>query len=165
MKAQSGDSIAYADFLEKLYPVTKAFVSRKTKHNIEDLVQDVIISVHQARHTFDGDRPFLPWLYAIANFRISDQKRTYWRIQKKAALAADCLIEPEHENITRLQKEDLVSIVDQLPDKQKKIVKMLKFEGYSIKEIASSLDMTVAAVKISAHRAYDTIRILLTEES
>ncbi len=167
-KAQSGDSDSYSVFLDLLYQKLKVIVSKKTQNNKEDLIQEIMISVHHARHTYDSSRPFLPWLYSIVNFRLSDQKRAYWRNGRKILHFIENTEDPKHTAVNNLKNEDLTNdlsgALSKLPEKQKTIVTMLKLQGYSIKEISEKLSMSTTAVKVSASRAYNTLRSILTEE-
>jgi RNA polymerase sigma-70 factor (ECF subfamily) len=164
INAQNGDRKAYTEFLDLLIPEIKKIVKAKTQHNREDIIQDILISVHNAKSTFDPSRPFYPWFYSICSFRIADQKRVYWRNTKKISNFAEQLHNPEHDEIVEENKETIHEAINSLPQKQREIVTLLKLEGYSIKEIAERMNLTVAAVKITAHRAYEALRTKLTEE-
>jgi len=75
--AQDGDRRAYRALLEDVTPYLRALAARcfKAPGDIEDAVQDVLLTVHAVRHTYDSGRPFGPWLVAIANRRIIDRLR------------------------------------------------------------------------------------------
>jgi RNA polymerase sigma-70 factor (ECF subfamily) len=81
--AQLGDGNAYAQLLRALVPLTKEIVRQRYKllqsQDIDDLVQDILLSVHVARATYDPSRPFLPWVMAIARKRMADSTRLYAR--------------------------------------------------------------------------------------
>src|SRR5438093_2260219 len=67
--AQCGDSVAYAELLNEITPLLRRLVRRQRPflrpEDIEDLVQDTLLSMHSVRATYDAARPFLPWLFAI----------------------------------------------------------------------------------------------------
>ena len=79
--AQSGDQDAYRRLLEEITPYVRslAFTSHRDPADIEDSVQDVLLTVHAVRHTYDPTRPFGPWLVAIAHRRATDRLRRQGR--------------------------------------------------------------------------------------
>jgi RNA polymerase sigma-70 factor (ECF subfamily) len=76
-RAQSGDRQAYRRLLDEITPYLRSLAvkSHRDPRDIEDTVQDVLLSVHSIRHTYDPARPFGPWLVAIAHRRIVDRLR------------------------------------------------------------------------------------------
>ena len=81
--AQDGDSAAYAALLRELAPLVRRVVSSRrsflAEADVEDVVQEVLISVHAVRATYDPQRPFLPWLLAITRHRLLDAMRRHRR--------------------------------------------------------------------------------------
>jgi DNA-directed RNA polymerase specialized sigma24 family protein len=81
--AQLGDGNAYAQLLDALVPLTKEIVRHRYRFlqspDIDELVQNILLSVHVARATYDSSRPFLPWVMDIARCRIADNTRRYER--------------------------------------------------------------------------------------
>jgi len=69
--AQDGDRAAYDRLLHEILPFVVALVrpQHRTPDCVEEMVQDVLLTVHRVRHTYDPSRPFKPWLSAIANRR------------------------------------------------------------------------------------------------
>ena len=73
-----GDAAAHAALLRALVPLLHGFFRRRLRgaeQDVEDLVQDTLIAVHTRRATYDRDRPFVAWLYAIARYRMIDHFR------------------------------------------------------------------------------------------
>src|SRR5262249_14827735 len=72
--AQDGDRAAYAELLTQVAPLLRRWIQSRRRFiqaaDIEDLVQDTLLSVHAARATYDPGRPFLPWLMTIAHNRM-----------------------------------------------------------------------------------------------
>ena len=81
--AQAGDAQAYARLLREVTPRLHGMIRRQRQFlpaaDIEDLVQDVLISLHAVRATYDPGRPFMPWLIAITRNRLADGARRYAR--------------------------------------------------------------------------------------
>ena len=84
-RAQDGDRHAYRALLEDMTPYLRALAARcfKAPGDIEDAVQDVLLTVHAVRHAYDPHRPFGPWLVAIANRRIIDRLRREMRSRSR----------------------------------------------------------------------------------
>ena len=49
-------------------PVLRAFIMRRlgASADVEDVVQNILLSIHRAGHTYDTQRPFKIWMFAIA---------------------------------------------------------------------------------------------------
>ena len=91
-RAQDGDRDAYRALLEEITPYLRSLAVRcfKDASDVEDAVQDVLLTVHAIRHAYDPGRPFGPWLLAIANRRIIDRLRRQTRAKlRDIALTAD----------------------------------------------------------------------------
>src|SRR5262249_14960707 len=75
--AQAGDKRAYRRLLEDIAPYVRALAAKhhRDPRDIEDSVQDILLTVHAIRQTYDPTRPFGPWLVAIAPRRIADRLR------------------------------------------------------------------------------------------
>jgi RNA polymerase sigma-70 factor (ECF subfamily) len=159
--AQQGDLNAYARVFEIITPLLRKFVRHKINktEDSEDVVQEILISIHQASHTYDTTRPFHVWMYTIARYRLNDYLRSLYGRRKKgieiglnhdtADLASEENVTYTHEN-----REYLIKMLRTLPKKQRTIVTKLKIEGFSIQETALAMKMSESAVKVSAHRAY-----------
>jgi len=155
-----GDQDAYAQFLEQITPLLRRMTGRRlASADVEDVVQEILISVHKARHTYDGKRPIMPWLVSIARFRISDHLRRHYAqmrhqttdIHELEEILADVTDDTDsHESIDELLKD--------VPEKHKRILTMMHVEGYTAKEVGKHLDMNESAVKVAAHRAIKKIR-------
>ncbi|MBI5012042.1 MAG: RNA polymerase subunit sigma [Methylocystis sp.] len=74
--AQDGDHAAYGELLSDLFPVLRRFVMRRwpNAHDTEDVVQEILVSIHTVRQTYDRRRPFTPWLMTIAARRVADAR-------------------------------------------------------------------------------------------
>lgn len=78
-----GDAADHARLLRLLVPLLRAFLRRRLSgadEDIEDLVQDIVIAVHVRRATYDRNRPFTPWLHAVARYKMGDHVRRSRRL-------------------------------------------------------------------------------------
>src|SRR5215470_1963432 len=73
-RAQGGDPLAYEALLVEATALVRAFVRRRLREldAVEDVVQETLLSIHRDRHTYDPERSFGPWMYAIARHRLVD---------------------------------------------------------------------------------------------
>ena len=161
-----GDKLAYAGFLKEISSDLQRFLQRRMpKDDVEDVLQEILISIHKARHTYDGERPILPWVSAIARFRLNDYLRKHYARAKHATVDIsdfqDNIAAPVTES--GADTEYLDEALSQLPQRQQKIIHLMHTQGYTAKEVGGQLDMNESAVKVAAHRAYKLIRARLNK--
>jgi RNA polymerase sigma-70 factor (ECF subfamily) len=161
-KAQGGDASAYRILLSELVPVIRRIVikSLPNPQNADDVVQDVLLSVHKALHTYDKRRPFMPWVQSIIHFRKTDYLRQHYAQHDNMKLSLDDPDTPDYL-ITEGHGgsiKDIEDAFESLPRQQQKVVELMKIRGYSAEEVSQKTGMSVSAVKVSAHRALQKIR-------
>lgn len=158
----AGDQIAYAALLQETSRLLRPFLSKRLNQSgeVDDVLQEILISIHKARHTYDGNRPYLPWMYAIARFRLQDHLRSHYADQLHHAVDLSDLEENLHENVTEysFSYESISGEVQKLPPKQATILQMMHQEGFTAKQVAEKIGMKESAVKVAAHRAYKVLR-------
>jgi RNA polymerase sigma-70 factor (ECF subfamily) len=165
-RAQAGDQQAYAELLAMLTTVTRQYARGKSGAVpwVEDVVQETLISVHRARHTYDPSRPFAPWFYAIAAHRVIDVYRRERRVTAREQ-GTDVVPEPPHERtVDRSGDVDMDRVraaLDALPARQREVVEGLKLHDESVKQLAARLGMSESAVKVTAHRGYQALKKFL----
>ena len=165
-RAQAGEEEAYAELLVLLTAATRSYVRFRVGVPVswlDDVVQETLIAVHQARHTFDGRRPFAPWFYAIARNRFVDVLRRAQRVRQHEVV---CDVWPEWGNArnggtSQVDLDDVRRALASLPPRQREVVEAIKLREESVRDIAARLGMTMTAVKVTAHRGYRTLRRLL----
>lgn len=171
--AQAGDAQAYARLLRDVTPRLHRIVRRQRQFlpaaDIEDLVQDILISLHAVRTTYDPGRPFMPWLTTIARNRLVDGARRYAR-QKAHEVNVDEYPVTFSEEGTNTDSElyrdpeALKQAIQDLPPGQREAVEMLKLREMSLKEAAAASGTSVGALKVSVHRAMGALRKALSKE-
>jgi RNA polymerase sigma factor (sigma-70 family) len=169
--AQEGDSAAYGRLLSAVAPIIRRVVAGRWtgSEDADDVVQDVLLSLHQVRHTYDPDRPFLPWLKAIARNRLADVQRRQGR-RARSELAVEVLPETFSEDETKepidrlADAEALSRTMADLPPRQRQAVELLRLKELSLKEASAASGMSIAALKVSMHRAMKTLRVKLTND-
>jgi len=158
----AGDQQAYATLLHETSRLLRPFLARRLSftNEVDDLLQEILISIHKARHTYDGNRPYKPWVYAIARFRLQDHLRTHYadRLHHADDFSEMEEILPADVTETDFSYESISGEVDKLPQKQATILRLMHQDGHTAKEIADKIGMNESAVKVAAHRAYKVLR-------
>ena len=168
-RAQDGDKDAYAQLLAGVMPWLRSVAHKAgiERDDMEDAVQDILLTMHSVRHTYDPERPFAPWLAAIAKHRLIDRLRKSGR-----TLARETPFEEEHETISmdesnslegRENARHLQAAMTHLSDGQRQAVELLKLKEMSLKEASLHSGQSEQALKVSVHRAIKRLRTLLTE--
>jgi len=173
--AQAGDQDAYIKLLQEVTIRLRRIVRRSrcflSDEDIEVLVQDILLSFHSVRATYDPQRPFMPWLLAIIRNLIADGARRYARTSSREVHtdSLDVTFASENANTTAevFGEQDLKNAIADLPAAQRTAVEMLKLREMSLKEAAAASGMSIGALKVAAHRAVIALRKMLvkTDES
>ena len=162
-----GDVVAYEWLLKEIADLLRRLIRHRVSrlglnaHEAEDLVQEALIGLHTKRHTWDADRPFLPWLYAIARYKIADGARQLRReARHRIHLTFDELAE-----LVEVPTEDpdrsLLDIdrhLSALPTGQQTVVRALAVEGASVRSTAEKLQTSDGVVRVMFHRALQRLR-------
>jgi RNA polymerase sigma factor (sigma-70 family) len=172
--ANDGDAEAYSRLLHALAPLLRHIVGRDARFvgvdEIEDVVQNVLLSVHSARATYDPRRPFMPWLLAIAQRRIVDAgRRRTRRTRREVALDEDAVTFPIAAANTYgeqlVEVEALKVAIGSLPRSQREAVELLKLREMTLREAASETGSSIGALKVASHRAIAALRAVLNKHA
>jgi RNA polymerase sigma-70 factor (ECF subfamily) len=156
--ALAGDNEAYAAFLTRSGAHLRAYFRRRlvtSPNEVEDLVQETLLALHNRRHTYQPAHRLTPWLYAIARYKLVDLLRAQSpRRALEIALDDDGgageLVAAD-ESPAESQR-DLLKLLDTLPERQRVPIVLVKLEGRSIVEAAAATGMSESAVKVGIHR-------------
>jgi RNA polymerase sigma-70 factor (ECF subfamily) len=169
-RAQAGDGHAYNRLLTEITPYLRTLAGRhcRAPQEVEDAVQDILLTIHSVRHIYDPARPFMPWLVTIARRRIIDRLRQQGRTR-----TYETPLEEDHETIadtganiaeSRSDGRALRAAVETLPPGQRGAITLLKFEELSLKEASQRSGLSVAALKVATRRAVKSLRALLARD-
>jgi RNA polymerase sigma-70 factor, ECF subfamily len=160
---QKGEAEACRRLLKGVEKMARAYVQRAlTKVGIqpegraEDVVQEILLAVYSKRGTYDPEQLFLPWMYAIARYKLVDNLRT--TKGKRQPVPLDALSQPiatYPETGTELDVEQLLA---SLPKKQRLLLGLVKIEGLTASEAAARTGFSVSDVKVSVHRALQSLK-------
>ena len=167
VRAQQGDQDAYVTVLRAITPRIRQIVRRRRaflgESDVEDVVQEVLLSVHSVRATYDPTRPFMPWLSAIVRHRLADAGRQYARHGAREVGVDDIDVTfptsaaNDPENMFG-DPEALARAIDALPPGQRQAVQLLKLRELSLKEASAATGLSVGALKLATHRAMASLR-------
>lgn len=159
--AQSGDRGAYEMLLSELGGAIEDYVRSRfgAFEVLEDCVQESLLALHRARHTYDPRKPFRPWLFTVVRHRCIDVLRrtqlSHTSHDMERLRAAD----------TDLSSQlDSASLLGRLTPKEREAVTLTKLEGYSMAEAGRRCGVSEGAMKVRVHRALRSLKKLLERE-
>ena len=159
----AGDSASYQKFLEQVSELLRGFLmgalspSQRSVERVEDLVQEVLLSIHRKRDLYRAEHPILPWLYAIARYKLIDSLRQE-KVRPRGSVAIEDLENELFVEATEFLPDDGEHLLDGLSDRQKEIIRLAKVEEEPLAQIAAKLGMSLSAVKVSIHRSLQILR-------
>jgi RNA polymerase sigma-70 factor, ECF subfamily len=167
VRAQRGDKAAYHRLLSAITPYIRLVAAKYARdpEEIEDTVQDVLLSLHAIRHTYEPGLPFTPWLATIAIRRAIDRLRG-----RKRSYDNEVPLGPHHETFVAaapkneaagLEAEELRQAVARLPPRQREAITMLKLKEMSLAEAAAATGLSITALKVAVHRAIKSLKTSL----
>jgi len=164
--AQEGDATAYETLLREIAPALRVFVGMRVREvsAAEDVVQNVLLSLHRARHTYQPDRPFGPWLRAIARNAVTDSLRARSRRAEREAPLPDSDLIADTREPSRADaplSPRMARALEELPPAQREAVLLIHVRELSVVEAAERAGISVSALKVRAHRGYKALRALL----
>lgn len=164
-----GDAGAYHALLGALSGHLRAFFRRRLAalpDELEDLVQETLLAVHNQRHTYEPEQPLTAWVYGIARYKLID---LYRRRATREALTdvldeeMEVFASQDHEAMDA--KRDVGRLLEQLPDRHRLPIQYVKLDGLSVAEAAQKSGMSESAVKVGVHRGLKALAALIKGET
>jgi RNA polymerase sigma-70 factor, ECF subfamily len=169
LAAQAGDSRAYERALEMIAQRLRGYVARRLQAlptEVEDLVQETLMAVHQKRATYDSDFAVTAWVLAIGKYKLVDFWRRHGRssdLHDDIELTDDVeLIATEPEQGAR---RDLNILLDTLPQAQRLSIQLTQLQGMTALEASDQTGMSVSAIKVNVHRGLKRLSELVKKSS
>src|SRR5471032_1092430 len=140
IRGLDGDAVAYRAFLDDLTGHLRGFLRKRIHYlqdDIEDIVQEILLAVHNSRHTYRPDEPLTAWVHAIARYKLMDFFRAH--------AGRESLNEPQddHADIFAMSDyepteacRDVGKLLEHLPEKQRLLILHVKLQGLSVSETA-----------------------------
>jgi RNA polymerase sigma-70 factor (ECF subfamily) len=167
VRGQAGDAAAYHAFLRRLGAHLRAYLGRRLfgwPDEVEDLVQECLLAMHNHRHTYQPEQPLTAWVHAIARHKLVDLLR--------AKASREALHDPLDDDLpvfAASQEEagdarrDLAGLLETLPDRHRLPIVHVKLEGRSVAETAQLTGMSESAVKVGIHRGLKALAARLAK--
>ena len=169
VRGLAGDAAAYHAFLRDLSAHVRGFLRgrlARLPEEVEDLVQETLLAVHNQRHTYSFGQPLTAWVHAIARYKLVDLLRRRGR--------RDALNDPlddEFEVLAHSETEaadarrDIARLLERLPDRQRLPIIHMKLEGLSVVEVARITGMSGSAVKVGVHRGLRALAAMIRDDN
>ena len=165
LQGLAGDATAYQAFLKDMSAHLRAFFKRRLASlpdDIEDLVQETLLALHNQRHTYQITQPLTAWVHAIARYKLIDLFRARGsREALHVPLEDDLLVFAASDTDASDARRDLGRLLEQLPDHQRLPILHMKLEGLSVIETAQLTGMSESAVKVGVHRGLKALAAIL----
>jgi len=156
LEALNGDEVTYRSLLTELGDHVRTFYRRRLSglpEEVEDLVQETLLAIHNQRHTYDAAQPLTAWMFAIARYKLVDLLRRRGRREMLTDSLEDSNeLFTAHESEASDARRDLNLLLDALPARQRLAIVYVKVDGRSVTEAAELTGMSESAVKVSIHR-------------
>lgn len=162
IRGLTGDARAHAGLLRALAPMLLSFYGRRCRDaasDIDDLVQETLIAVHERRATYDSARSFTAWLFAIARYKMIDHFRRR-RLTCDVADLDHILVEEGFEDAVGARM-DVDRLLQTLPAKQADAIRSTRIDGHSVADHAGSAGIGESDVKVSVHRGIKALAFRL----
>lgn len=156
LRGIEGDQAAYADFLRLTAPYLRAFLRRRMGRwpdEVEDLVQEALLAIHNQRHTYDRHAPLTSWMYAITKYKLIDWLRRHARHHSLTDLFGE-----EHELFSSAALDaaeagrDVDKMLTLLPEQQRAAIRHTRLDGWSVRDTADEMQISESSVKVAVHR-------------
>jgi RNA polymerase sigma-70 factor (ECF subfamily) len=165
----AGDTAAYHAFLGELSAHLRAFLRGRLSRlpdEVEDLVQETLLAVHNQRHTYDPGQPLTAWVHAIARYKLVDLlRRRAGRDALNEPLYEDSEVFAHAENEADDARRDIAKLLQRLPERQRLPIVYMKLQGLSVVETARATGMSESAVKVSVHRGLKALAAMIRSET
>ncbi|MDM0116206.1 sigma-70 family RNA polymerase sigma factor [Variovorax sp. J22R133] len=167
LRGLAGDAVAYRTFLQQLSAHLRSFLGKRLygwPDDVEDLVQECLLAMHNQRHTYHSDQPLTAWVHAIARYKMIDLLRSkssrealHEPLEDDLEVFADSATEASDAH------RDVQGMLATLPERQREAIVHMKLEGLSVTETAQRTGMSESLVKVNVHRGLKALALKFKE--
>lgn len=159
----SGDKAAYRQLLRSSADRIRKYFSRRLgtgAAEVEDLVQETLMAIHQRRGSYDKSQPYTAWLHAIARYKLIDYYRRN-AVRKTVSVNdfEDFLVGDTVEQA--MAAHDVADLLSRLPGKQRDAIQLTRIDGYSVAEASAVSGQSESAIKVGVHRGMKKLLALV----
>lgn len=159
LRGLDGDAAAYRSFLQATSGHLRAFLRRRLQRwpdEVEDLVQECLLAIHNQHLTYDTGVPLTSWIHAIARYKLIDWLRRHARREgqhvpydeEDSTQELFSSADAEAAEASR----DLAALLQTLPAQQRDAIVHTKLDGWSVRDTAAAMNISEASVKVAVHR-------------
>lgn len=161
--AQEGHAAAYRRLLDEIRHWLKGFYARRLPPAmVDDAVQDTLIAIHEKLHTYDPERPFKPWLMAVARYKWIDRLRSMSR-SRTEELPEEIAVEDHERNVT--SSVILARLMTELKPAQAEAIRLVKIEGFSVEEASERTGQSGSLIKVNIHRGLARLAMIVQKQA
>ena len=169
IRGLAGEASAYHAFLQELSTHLRAFLRKRLislPDEVEDLLQESLLAVHNQRHTYEAGQPLTAWVHAIAKYKLIDLLRRRSKREKlNDPLDDEMEVFSSADAAAAESRRDLARLLEQLPDRQRLPIVHMKLEGLSVAEAARATGMSESAVKVGVHRGLKALAAMIRNKA
>jgi RNA polymerase sigma-70 factor (ECF subfamily) len=152
----AGDASSYRHLCRELAVLLRRYFRRRlhpalTGH-AEDLVQETLMAMHARRLTYDAARPFMPWIYAIARYKLVDLLRQSHHTRSVPIDDVADFLADDRPTDRTAALEDIGKMLETLPAGTADLLKRVKLEEQPVADAARQTGLSETAVKVRLHR-------------
>ncbi len=156
VRGLGGDGATYRLFLEQLSSHLRGYLRRRLASlpdEVEDLLQELLLAIHNQRHTYDPAQPLTPWVQAIARYKLADlHRRRERRDRMEDPLDERLPVFATVDHEAAEARYDIEKLLNLLPRRQRLPILCVKIQGASVSDAAKRMGMSESAVKVGIHR-------------
>lgn len=164
LQGLDGAGPAYHAFLTEMTAHLRAYFRRRLAglpDEVEDLLQETLLALHNQRHTYDPAQPLTAWVHAIAKYKLIDMlRRRSNREQLHEPLGEQHSLFAHSDLDAADARHDLALYLEQLPQQQRLPIIRMKLQGLSVAEAAAVTGMSESAIKVGVHRGLKALAAL-----
>lgn len=166
-KILDGENEFFAELVKKYQEkVWRLCVSMLGKAHAEEAAQEIFIRIYESLEQFKGESAFSTWIYRIASNhclnilakRKRERKESLEELLEKHGDRVQQLLKTASEEMNSETKEIVESLLSQLSPEERTILTLRELEGFSYKEIAETLEISIDAVKVRIFRARTSLK-------
>ena len=157
----AGDADAHRQLLAAAASRLRSYFGRRIGSDaadVEDLVQETLVAIHERRESFNPALPFTAWLHAIAKYKLVDH---YRRTGARHYVSIDDIDELGGDEgfDAALAAVDIERMLAGLPEKHRRAIRLTRIEGYSVEEASEMTGQSPSAIKIGVHRGLKKLMV------
>ena len=168
VRAQDGDGPSYSLLMSEIAGTVEAYLRKQFGDPpwLEDCVQEALMALHRARHSYDPARKFRPWLFTIVKHKALDMLRRSG-VRARSEVTSEDIVESAPTPVGRSPESalDAETVLGWLSDEYRQALVLTKLEGRSIEDAATLAGVSISAMKTRVHRAIRMIQRRMEKES